>query len=125
MRPPRQFYFTPTYSCNSDCLMCGVAKEKRDRGDSFELDHAKKLVDRMELGASDILEFSGGEPTIYRGFRDLIRYAKERYNPRIFVLSHGRTLANAPFVASLKGIGIERFTIPIFSFSESTHDYIT
>ena len=76
---PRQFYFTPGYACNSDCIMCGVAKWKRDSKQQFTLDEAKALIDAMALLSDDVLEFSGGEPTIYKGFCELVRYAKETY----------------------------------------------
>lgn len=124
MRPVRQFYFTPTYTCNSDCIMCGVEKAKRDRGDKFSLDECKSLIDQMQLAPDDLLEFSGGEPTLYKGFRELVIYAKQTYNPRIVVLSHGRSLNSEKFAASMRNIGIERFIIPLFSDSAEKHDDI-
>lgn len=125
MRPARQFYFTPTYACNSDCIMCGVEKAKRDRKDAFDIKASKALIDQMNLTSNDVLEFSGGEPTIYKGFRDLVVYAKERYDPRIMVLSHGRSLNNRKFTSSMNNIGIERFIIPLFSDDEKVHDNIS
>lgn len=124
-RPPRQFYFTPGYACNSDCVMCGVAKWKRDEKAKFSLEYSYSLIDRMQLTPIDILEFSGGEPTIYKGFLDLVRYAKKRYNPRIMVLSHGRSMAKQSFVEKLKDLDVERYVVPLFSNIPDVHDQIT
>ncbi len=121
----RQLYFTPSYACNSDCIMCGVAKWKRNSRQSFSMERCRKLIDDMNLRPEDVLEFSGGEPTIYKGFGDLAAYAKERYEARIVVLSHGRSLRSEKFVRSLVGKGIDRFIIPLFSDDPALHDYIT
>jgi MoaA/NifB/PqqE/SkfB family radical SAM enzyme len=122
---PRQFYFTPGYSCNSNCVMCGVAKWKRDSRIGFSFNEAKKLIDSMNLREIDAIEFSGGEPTIYPGFADLVSYTKEKYSPRVVILSHGRTLKNHKFVKSIVNTGIDRFIIPLFSSDPDTHDGIT
>lgn len=105
--------------------MCGVQNTKRQRKDSFDVKESKHLIDEMNLTANDVLGFSGGEPTLYKGFRELIIYARKKYSPRIIVLSNGRLLSSNKFIETLRDIGIERFIIPIFSDIEKTHDYIT
>lgn len=122
---PRQIYFTPGYACNSDCIMCGVAKWKRDTRAGFSLAEAKRLIDAMALGPEDAVEFSGGEPTIYRGFAELVEYTKREYGARVVVLSHGRSLKSRKFVKTIADRGIDRFVIPLFSDDPATHDYIT
>jgi len=121
----RQLYFTPTYACNSDCIMCGVAKWKRDSRQSFSLAKCRQLIDDMKLEPGDVLEFSGGEPTIYKGFGEIAEYAKSTYDANVVVLSHGRSLKSEKFVRSLVGRGIDRFIIPLFSDDPELHDYIT
>lgn len=121
----RQLYFTPTYACNSDCIMCGVAKWKRDSRQAFTMERCRHLIDEMNLQPRDVLEFSGGEPTIYKGFGEIARYAKGTYNANVVVLSHGRSLKSEKFVKSLVGSGIDRFIIPLFSDDPKLHDYIT
>jgi len=120
-----QFYFTPSYKCDNDCIMCGVQKRKRLTAAHFSFDECKSLIDKMCLTSNDILEFSGGEPTIYKDFVELIKYAKGQYNPVIIVLSNGKRLGNRSFFSSVHDIGIDRFIIPVFSTMPHLHDSTT
>jgi MoaA/NifB/PqqE/SkfB family radical SAM enzyme len=121
----RQFYFTPSYQCDNDCAMCGVRKKKRLAAAHFSLDECKSLIDKMNLTTNDILELSGGEPIIYKNFIEVIKYAKEQYNPTIIVLSNGKRLSDQSFFDSIRNIGIDRFIIPLFSTTTHVHDTIT
>ncbi|WP_135074834.1 radical SAM protein [Terasakiella sp. SH-1] len=122
---PRQVYFTPSYYCNSDCIMCGVAKWKREQKQGFPIEKAKLLIDNMKLCEEDAVELSGGEPTVYKGFKELVEYIKHNYGSRVVVLSHGRSLKNKKFVESIANCGIDRFVIPLFSHLSDVHDQIT
>jgi len=122
---PRTFYFTPSYFCTSDCLMCGVAKEKRDQQWGFSEAEARRKIDEMDLQPGDVLEISGGEPTAYKGLAAVAAYASDRYHARILVLSHGRHLKVRKLAESLASCGITRFLIPLFSHVPERHDYLT
>lgn len=105
--------------------MCGVAKWKRDAREGFSLDECKSMLNSMRLRPGDAVEFSGGEPTIYKNFSELVRYTKETFGARVVVLSHGRTLKSKRFVESIVNSGIDRFVIPLFSDDPEIHDKIT
>jgi MoaA/NifB/PqqE/SkfB family radical SAM enzyme len=121
----RLFYFTPSYYCTSNCLMCGVAKNKRDERWGYTIEEAFAEVDKMQLRPGDVLEISGGEPTAYKHLDEVCRYASERWRARVLVLSHGRHLKQRRLAERLAHAGIERFLIPIFSHDDERHDYLT
>jgi len=122
---PKSFYFTPSYFCTSDCLMCGVAKYKRDQRWGYGVAEARAEVDAMALDPGDVLEISGGEPTAYKHLADIATYAKQEYGARVLVLSHGRHLKIRRLAERLAHSGIERFVVPVFSHVAETHDALT
>lgn len=123
--PRRQFFLTPTYACDEDCLMCGVPRATRLQADRLSPQQWMDEVDRMELRPTDILTLSGGEPTRSKDFNAIVRYARTRFDCQVWVLSNGRRLRDPQFAASLKDIGITKFVIPIFSHRPEVHDKIT
>ncbi len=123
--PPRQFFFTPTYACDEDCLMCGVPRATRLEAEKMSSTQWMAEIDRMSLRPSDILTLSGGEPTRSRDFGAIIRYARSRFDCKVWVLSNGRRLRDEQFVSTLEDAGITKFVIPIFSHQAEVHDRIT
>ncbi len=67
-----------TFRCNSRCSYCNVWQEEAFRSVSeLPLERAKELVRQCwELGVRYI-DFTGGEPTLYRPLPELIGYARE------------------------------------------------
>jgi len=122
---PRQFFFTPTYICDEECLMCGVPLATRIDGATFSRPVWQAEIDRMRLRSEDILTLSGGEPLVAPDLRELIQYAVQNYGCRVSILSNGRRLRNPAFADSLVGIGITKFVIPIFSHRPEVHEAIT
>lgn len=122
---PNLFYFTPSYYCTSDCLMCGVDKKKRDERWGYSVEEALGEIDKMGLNPGDILEISGGEPTAYKHLDTVSKYARERWGARVLVLSHGRHLKSKLLTERFASANIERFVVPIFSHVDATHDHLT
>jgi pyruvate-formate lyase-activating enzyme len=121
----RQFFLTPTYVCDEDCLMCGVPKSTRSAGLHFEESELRRVVDQMHLRDTDILTLSGGEPLLSPHFAEICRYVAARFGCRIWVLSNGRRLKSLDFASQLSDVGISKFIIPVFSHRAETHDAIT
>jgi hypothetical protein len=121
----RVFYFTPSYYCSSDCLMCGVAKQKRDERWGYTFEEACREIEKMNLRPNDILEISGGEPTAYKPLGDICKFAIQSFGARVLVLSHGRHLKSKRLATHLVNSGITRFVIPLFSTEPATHDFLT
>ena len=121
---PRQYFLTPTYLCDEDCTMCGVPRTVRLEAAHFDRARLIALVDGMGLRRQDMLVLSGGEPLLSPHFREIVAHASSRYGAKIKVLSNGRRLRLRPFAESLVGLGISRFTIPLFSDDPAVHDSI-
>jgi len=115
-----------TFQCSNNCINCildtRVAKHK---GDS-PIGQVKDAIDKTPEG--EIICFTGGEPTLNKGFFELLQYAKEK-QPKslVFVLSNGRRFSDKKFLARLPKFepGKLRFGVPLYSHGEKVHDKIT
>ena len=109
------------YYCNSYCVFCHSEDNKIYKAD---LTKAKNKIDlAIETGIDQIL-FSGGEPTIYPGFRELVEYAvsKELFTG---IISNGRTLSNEELVFFLLENKANYFYLSLHGYNAQLNDEIT
>lgn len=68
--------FTPWLECNSECVYCGAAREKehiaKNTSKYNTLNIVKDMIDKGILIKNSILDFAGGEPTMYEHFEELL-----------------------------------------------------
>lgn len=88
-------YMVLGYACNQKCLCCPC--EKNQKLNSIkDLQELKEEVENMvEKGITDVT-ISGGEPTIYPNFFEIIKYIIEK-NINIHILSNGEKFAEYDF----------------------------
>ena len=108
-----------TDACNFKCPYCrGV--EKKYKG-SLSLDEAKKVVDLWAEGNIHNIRFSGGEPTIWPGLEDLVKYTSAIPSiERIAVSTNGS--ASIEFYQKLLDAGVNDFSISLDACCSSTAD---
>ncbi len=79
-------------ACNLDCPICFA-----DAGPGYNLtmDDVERMLDRfVQLeGNPEVVQFSGGEPTIHPRILDFVRAAKERGIPHVMINSNGLRIA--------------------------------
>lgn len=61
-----------TTACNCSCDMCSWKK----RGEELDLPRLKKVLNEAKFLNVKTVNFTGGEPTLYRHFPELMKYAK-------------------------------------------------
>lgn len=116
-------YMVFGYACNQKCVCCPCEKDQRLKK-SIELTELKKEVDRMvEIGVTDVT-VSGGEPTVYPNFFEIIQYLIDK-NLSIHILSNSEKFANTDFatkfvkIAQGKNITV---TTTFHSLKEEEHE---
>ncbi len=82
-----------TYKCNNYCTFCAVGNRLHENGD-YDF-HRQVLVDYRAKGV-DLVDFDGGEPTIYPKLLHIIRDARELGYQQVNITTNGRTLAPRP-----------------------------
>ncbi|HXG36730.1 MAG TPA: radical SAM protein [Dehalococcoidia bacterium] len=79
-------------ACNLDCPICFA-----DAGPGYNLrmEHVERMLDRfVELeGNPEVVQFSGGEPTIHPQILDFVRAAQERRIPYVMINTNGLRIA--------------------------------
>ncbi len=122
-----------TYRCNLDCFMCCQhIKDYSDILPSFpnenkdfleiKTDEWKKIIlnIKQSFPFKPFLHFSGGEPLLYYGIRDLIKFSKEeKFN--VSLISNGFWLEN--FIDDILNFKLNRLHISIDG-PEEIHDKI-
>jgi uncharacterized radical SAM superfamily Fe-S cluster-containing enzyme len=78
--------------CNLNCPVCFA-----DAGEGFSLtlEEVERMLDRLlELeGEPEVVQFSGGEPTIHPDILDMVRAAKARGIPNVMINTNGVRIA--------------------------------
>lgn len=78
--------------CNLNCPVCFA-----DAGEGFSLtlEEVERMLDRLlELeGEPEVVQFSGGEPTIHPDILDMVRAAKARGIPHVMINTNGVRIA--------------------------------
>lgn len=120
----KQFYIAPTYKCNNRCIMCGVFNTKKDSEWGYSYEELKNEIDMKNISKGDVVVVSGGEPTIYPYFYDMLKYLEFK-GARVAIFSNGRDFKNNDNVLKLKECKYENMLIPLFGSDAETHDKFT
>ncbi|MES2355390.1 MAG: radical SAM protein [Pseudomonadota bacterium] len=86
---------TITSACNLDCPICYV-HNKNDNAFHMGVEDFKKILGHLQSdhgGELDIVNFTGGEPTVHPHFLDFLALAKEAGIHRVTICSNGIRLA--------------------------------
>jgi 7,8-dihydro-6-hydroxymethylpterin dimethyltransferase len=88
-----------TSSCNLRCPMCFA--ESGPGGQHLDFATYARMVDRyVQLeGVADVLQLSGGEPTLHPELLAMVRYAYERPIQAVMINTNGVRLARDPVLA--------------------------
>ncbi|MFL5339951.1 MAG: radical SAM protein [Gemmataceae bacterium] len=112
-----------TSNCNLKCPMCFA--ESGPGGTHIDFDTYRKMVDRyVELeGVADVLQLSGGEPTLHPELVRMVRYAYEQPIQAVMVNTNGIRLAHDPRLVEELAAMRDRLEIYLQfdGFDERTH----
>lgn len=111
-----------TSACNLDCPMCFALSGPGGRHLSF--DECQRSIDRLvEVeGRPEVLQLSGGEPTIHPRFAEIFNYACDRPIDVVMINTNGLRLAHDP--ALIATLAAQRHRCEVYlqfdGFQEST-----
>ncbi len=96
-----------TQRCNLTCPTC-YADSSPERTETMSGARFQALVDELlerGKGDADLIQLSGGEPTIHPDLLDMIRYALDRGVKQIYINTNGIKLAQRSFAEALAKFG--------------------
>jgi len=109
-----------TYKCNNDCGHCYNEEERKGK-EELTLEQWQKVIDKLwDKGVPHIV-FTGGEPTLFKGLRDLVIHSEE-HGQVTGLITNGRNLAKKGFLKDLVEVGLDHVQITVLSHRESVHD---
>lgn len=109
-----------TNKCNLRCLYCSQNSGKQLENE-LTLAEAFKVIDEFSENKISIIGFTGGEPFLYDGLHEVLRYANDKYI-RCVVTTNGIAIANGYPIKYLSRF--IKVRISLDSFKPSTHDYL-
>lgn len=112
-----------TSSCNLNCPMCYASSGPGGKHLTFE--ECKRAIDRLvEVeGRAEVLQLSGGEPTIHPDFLKILDYGCRQAIDIVMINSNGLRFAHdAEFTAAVAGY---RQRIEVYLQFDGFHDDIT
>lgn len=116
------------YACNIRCSFCYYLEENlRSKKPVFNLstDECKRLINFHRKCGMEILDFTGGEPTIRQDLPELVAFARKVGFRRVCIITNGQRLANPDYCKKLIEAGVSELLFSIHAADEATHDGIT
>lgn len=105
--------------CNMECPTCFSSSSPLISEGTLSLEEAEKAMDALieAEGRLEILQLSGGEPTIHPQILEMVRLAKTKNIKNIMINTNGKRLANDPqFVKQLAAINSSDYPIIYLQF---------
>jgi radical SAM protein with 4Fe4S-binding SPASM domain len=107
-----------TYSCQNDCGHC--YNEDRPKEELSVAEWKLALDTLWEVGIPHVV-FTGGEPTLYKGLRDLI-IKSEELGQVTGLVTNGRELRTPGYLKDLVSVGLDHVQVTLLSHRRSVHD---
>ncbi len=126
---PTTFWLVLTYRCNDRCQGCYAAAScspsvlpsgPRQMSPAYA---RQVMTELRRRGAAECL-LIGGEPTLYDGLAETIHFGSS-LGLRMKLVSNGRRLSDARYLATLRGAGLDHVSISLEAASAPLHDAIT
>jgi radical SAM protein with 4Fe4S-binding SPASM domain len=107
-----------TYRCQNDCGHC----YNEDRpGTELSVEEWGRVLEALwKVGIPHIV-FTGGEPTLYAGLRDLIAMS-ERLGQVTGLITNGRELRRPGYLRDLVSAGLDHVQVTLLSHRRTVHD---
>jgi MoaA/NifB/PqqE/SkfB family radical SAM enzyme len=121
-----QLYFVLTRRCNQFCTSCPRHQEERIADESFEQVKGR-LLNTVKKYEIDQLILSGGEPTLYNGFSELVDTLAQ-YEGSILIQTNAQKFKNIDFAETCFGKKREQgicVMTAVHSMFPEVHDQIT
>jgi radical SAM protein with 4Fe4S-binding SPASM domain len=108
-----------TYRCQNDCGHC-YNDEGRPKEELSVAEWKLALDTLWEVGIPHVV-FTGGEPTLYKGLRDLV-VKSEELGQVTGLITNGRELRRPGYLKDLVSVGLDHVQITLLSHLRSVHD---
>ena len=107
-----------TYKCQNRCAHC--CNEPREL-EELSTERWVEVIDRLWKYGIPHIVFTGGEPTLFNGLRELI--ARSEANGQVTgLVTNGRMLSRTGYLSDLIDVGLDHVQITVLSHRREVHD---
>lgn len=117
---------TLNYNCNARCVFCYTSPEIYRLSEHLKLDvklATKNMMDSYKDGAR-IIQFIGGEPTLYPQLDELIRIARKIGYSAIQIVTNGIKLSDHKFFDKLIKSGLNSVVFSVHAANSDIHNRV-
>lgn len=111
------------YACSNHCRFC-IDADKRNLPSRSTAELIREIYAAAAKGA-DILEMIGGESTMRRDFRLLVKTAKKLGIKEVLCATNGRAFADKEYARSVLEAGLDSVIFSLHGPSAKIHDMLT
>lgn len=115
---PQKLVMNVTYACNNHCTFCAVGT--RTQLDGFA-PRQREHLEHWRAQGVDMVDFDGGEPTLYPKLVPLIRHARAIGYRRINVTTNGRLCTYERYASDLVRSGLTTLLFSVHGPDARTH----
>lgn len=108
-----------TYKCNNYCTFCAVGNRLHENGD---YDFHQDVLQEYRKKGVDLVDFDGGEPTIYPNLLRLIAYATDLGYQQINITTNGRILAYPHIAKKILNSGLTSLLVSCHGPNAEVHE---
>jgi MoaA/NifB/PqqE/SkfB family radical SAM enzyme len=121
---PQTGVISPSSRCNNRCWMCGGLSSGKAKHHEASLAQILEDVSDMRRQGVETLVITGGEPTIYPGFKSLLDHACGLGFGHISLFTNGRTLT-MQLLEYLLEVGVDCILVSLHAPNEALGDKIS
>jgi len=112
------------YTCNADCPFCyyKLSKQVKQKKKDLTTFEAKRLLCYIKKKGKEIVDFTGGEPTIREDIFELVAFAKRLGFTEISIITNGLKLADKNFLKNLVAAGVNDILFSVHGYTSEMHD---
>jgi pyruvate-formate lyase-activating enzyme len=109
------------FRCNQDCFFCPQSRQWQGPDD----DLLRTWLDEFGAGGIKILTISGGEPSTYSIFPELVHHAVNHWGMAVFVQTNAVQMAKDSYVTKMLDVGLHGMFVSFHSHLEEVSDRVT
>lgn len=118
--------FDPVTSCNLRCRMCYFSNEewrKEHPGKRFTSEEIERIATQFFPRALQLYIGCGMEPTVYKGYEDIVALAKNYNVPYVSLVSNGQLLRKKN-IEKLVEFGLDEITLSVHGVNKETYEQL-
>ena len=106
----RKVFLVLDYDCNNHCISCAA---RDDETGSISMDTLRGVLEDVDLADTDMVEISGGDPTLRNDLVEIIEHIKGGYASDITLLTNGRQFVDRELISRLIDAGLDRTMVTL------------